>query len=122
MTRVIHFEIGARDPEQSAAFYTDVFGWSFEKWDGPDAYWLVSTGDGETPGINGGLMPAHDDFPRTINTIHVDSVDAYAERVEAHGGAVVVSKTAIPGVGYHAYCKDPEGVMFGIMERAMSAD
>ena len=35
MTRVVHFEIGARDPEQSATFYEGVFGWSFEKWDGP---------------------------------------------------------------------------------------
>jgi predicted enzyme related to lactoylglutathione lyase len=93
-----------------------VFGWSFEKWDGPDEYWLVKTGNDEIPGINGGLMRAQDDFPRTINTVQVDSVDAFAERVEANGGTVAVPKTTIPGVGHFAYCKDPEGVMFGITE------
>lgn len=116
MTRVVHFEIGARDPEQSATFYEGVFGWSFEKWDGPDEYWLTRTGDDEIPGINGGLMRAQDDFPRTVNTVQVDSVDAYTARIEAHGGTVAVPKTTIPGIGYFAYCKDPEGVMFGIME------
>lgn len=30
-------------------------------------------------------------------------------------------KTAIPGIGYHAYCQDTEGNVFGIMEEDPSA-
>ena len=54
MNRVIHFEIPASDPEKSVAFYSSVFGWAFQKWEGPQPYWLIDTGEG--PGINGGLM------------------------------------------------------------------
>jgi hypothetical protein len=30
-------------------------------------------------------------------------------------------KTTIPGVGYHAYCQDTEGNVFGIMQDDPSA-
>lgn len=116
MSRVIHFEIAADNPEKSAAFYTDVFDWTIQKWDGPEEYWLVTTGENGTPGIDGGLMRAQSHLPPTVNTIEVASVDAYVEKITAHGGAVAVPKTAVPGVGYFAYCKDPAGVVFGIME------
>ena len=35
MSRVIHFEIPAGDPERAANFYRKVFGWKIEKWPGP---------------------------------------------------------------------------------------
>jgi predicted enzyme related to lactoylglutathione lyase len=36
--------------------------------------------------------------------------------VVANGGAVAVPKMAIPGVGWLAYCTDPEGNIFGLMQ------
>ncbi|HEX6290774.1 MAG TPA: VOC family protein [Herpetosiphonaceae bacterium] len=119
MPRVVHFEITANDPEQANRFYSDVFGWKIEKWDGPAEYWLISTGGNTQPGIDGGLMrrePA-----TTINTIDVPSVDEYVDKIVASGGKVVEPKMAIPGIGYLAYCTDPEGNMFGIMENDPSA-
>src|SRR5882762_7349395 len=56
MSRVIHFEIPASDPERASAFYKKVFGWKIEKWPGPMEYWMVTTGAEGAPGINGGLM------------------------------------------------------------------
>jgi len=32
------------------------------------------------------------------------------------GGKLVMPKTPIPGVGYFAYCEDPEGNLFGVMQ------
>jgi len=32
------------------------------------------------------------------------------------GGQLAVPKMPIPGMGYLAYCTDPEGTMFGVME------
>ena len=55
MLRVTHFEMPADDPERLAEFYTNVFGWTVEKWDGPVDYWLVMTGDEGVPGIDGGI-------------------------------------------------------------------
>ncbi len=35
MPRPIHFEILSAEPEQTIAFYKDVFGWEFSTWAGP---------------------------------------------------------------------------------------
>lgn len=63
MNRVIHFEIHAADPERAARFYRDAFGWDIQEWVIPgvqianeNRYWLVTTGSGPEPGINGGLL------------------------------------------------------------------
>ena len=50
MPRVVHFEIHADDPERAISFYQSVFGWQFQKWEGPLEYWMIITG----PGINEG--------------------------------------------------------------------
>ena len=51
-----------------------------------------------------------------MNTIDVASCDEFARKVETAGGKVAVPKMAIPGVGWLAYCTDPEGNTFGIMQ------
>ena len=45
MPRISHFDIPADDPKRAQKFYQDVFGWKFDKWDGPMEYWMVKTGD-----------------------------------------------------------------------------
>lgn len=57
----------------------------------------------------------------TWNTVAVDSVDGAVEKIVQVGGRVVQEKTAVPGVGYMAYCADIEGNIFGIMEENPSA-
>lgn len=120
MSRVVHFEIHSADPATAIKFFSDTFGWQFQQW-GNEEYWLASTGDPSTPGIGGGLMKSRDGNPRTVNTIAVESVDEYAEKVIANGGQVVVPKMPIPGVGYLAYCTDPTGNIFGIMHNDPNA-
>lgn len=121
MPRVVHFEIPVDDPERGVRFYQKVFGWKINKWDGPEDYWLVTTGEKDEPGIDGALMRRSPPFTTTVNTVDVPSVDEFAQKVVAAGGKVVMSKTTIPGVGYFAYCADTEGNMFGIMQSDPSA-
>ena len=116
MPRVIHFEIGADDPDRAVKFYEQVFGWTTQTWDGPQAYWLLTTGPEGQPGINGGLMRRDPRFPSTVNTIDVPDVDAYCERVQSAGGRVTHPKSHVPGVGWVAYCDDTEGNTFGIIQ------
>ena len=120
MPRVIHFEIPADQPERAVKFYSDIFGWNFQKWAGPTDYWLVSTGD-QGPGINGGLLRRSHPGASTVNTVDVVSVDESLRKIEAAGGRVVAPKMAIPSVGYLAYCQDPEGNTFGIMQADAAA-
>jgi len=116
MSRVIHFEIPAADPEKLSAFYQKVFGWKFEKWPGPMEYWMVVTGKDGEPGINGGMMKKPGGIASTTNTIGVDSVDNAVAAVLKAGGKNIMPKTPIPTVGYFAYCEDTEGNMFGVMQ------
>lgn len=114
MPRPTHFEIPADRPERAIAFYEKVFGWRFTPWDGPMPYWLVATGEG--PGINGGLHPRAHPGQGPVNTVDVPSCDQVLEQVAAAGGATVVPKMAVPGIGWLAYCTDPEGNSFGVMQ------
>ena len=121
MPRVIHFEIPAEDPERAVHFYENVFGWKIEKWDGPTDYWLVATGEDKEPGINGAITRREGGFQTLVNTLDVPSVDDFITKVTAGGGSVLMSKMVVPGVGYLAYCKDPEGNMFGMMQNDPNA-
>jgi predicted enzyme related to lactoylglutathione lyase len=121
MHRVVHFELSGENPEKIAKFYKDAFGWQVTKWDGPAEYWLVSTGPEGEPGINGGILKCKDGTSRTVNTISVASVDEAVKKVEALGGKVAMEKMTIPGVGYQAYCLDPEGLLFGVHQFDKSA-
>jgi len=42
--RISHFDIPVDDPERAQNFYSKVFDWKFEKWDGPMDYWMAKTG------------------------------------------------------------------------------
>jgi len=116
MSRVIHFEIPAANPEKLSAFYQKVFGWKFDKWGGPTEYWMIVTGKDGEPGINGGMMRKPGGIASTTNTIGVELVDNAIGAVTKAGGKLIMPKTSIPGVGYFAYCEDTEGNMFGVMQ------
>ena len=114
MNRFTHFEFITKEPEKTAAFYRDVFGWQVQKWEGPVDYWIVTSGDNSTPGINGGLMVDEATPAGTINTIEVDDIDAAIAKVLASGGQIVYEKNAIPGIGWQAYFRDTCGILVGL--------
>lgn len=117
MPRVTHFEIYTNDPEAVRPFYQDVFGWKFNKFDGPMDYWLVTTGSDKEPGINGGLTrPRKGQSPGTLSTVAVASLEQTIKQIGQRGGRICVPKMAIPGVGWLAYAQDPAGNVFGVIE------
>jgi predicted enzyme related to lactoylglutathione lyase len=119
MGRVVHFEIPFANVDVIRNFYTNVFNWTFTKWEGPEDYWLVTTGKENEPGIGGGLIPVMADMGATkgmINTIDVDDLDQTLARVMANGGTEIMPKSPVPGVGWLAYVRDPEGTVIGMMQ------
>jgi predicted enzyme related to lactoylglutathione lyase len=121
MPRVVHFEIHAGDPERAITFYEKLFGWSFQKWEGPMPYWLIITGPNDKPGINGGLVPRRGEIDGQaviayVCTVDVESLDSSIATAEANGGSIALPKMPVPGVGWLAYCKDTEGNIFGMMQ------
>lgn len=126
MPRVVHFEIHAGDPERAVNFYQKLFGWNFQKWEGPMEYWMVMTGPDDQPGINGGLLRRQGEIDGQaviayVCTVDVADVDASLKAALDNGATVAVPKMAIPGVGWLVYCKDTEGNIFGMMQNDPNA-
>jgi predicted enzyme related to lactoylglutathione lyase len=124
MARPMHFEIQASNPPVLMDFYSRLFGWTFNKWEGGD-YWMIHTGPDDQPGINGGLLPRRGPQPAEmaavnafVITIIVDDLDATLAQLSGIGGdaQVVVPKMAVPSIGWLAYIKDPDGNIFGTMQ------
>lgn len=135
MNRVIHFEIHAANPENLGKFYNNIFGWEIKEWIIPgvrdeNRYWAVMTApeDSKEPGINGGMVFRKGPLPKGgesvtafICTIQVSSIDEYIKKITKAGGSVALPKMPISGLAWLAYCKDPEGNIFGIYEEDKNA-
>jgi len=120
MSRVVHFEIHAEEPQCAIKFYEGVLGWQFNQWGGQD-YWVITTGPSDQPGINGGLLPRQGTIDGQaviayVCTADVTSLDETSAAVDAQGGTMVVPKMPVPTVGWLAYFKDTEGNIFGAMQ------
>ncbi len=122
MPRVRFFDISVEDPEEAIRFYTNVFNWQIEKWDGPRPYWLIKTGDPTLPGIDGGMGRRKSRLQSVTNFIDVPSIDEYAMKIEEQGGLIVQPKTAIKGVGHLVAFEDMECNMLAIMEYSENAN
>jgi uncharacterized protein len=119
-SRPSHFEMPVDDPDRAEKFYTSVFGWTFQRYDGaPSYYGLAETGD-SVPGINGALYQRGNDS-RTVLTMSVDSIEEATAKIAAEGGKVLQDKAAIPGMGWFATCEDTEGNRIGLFTNDTSA-
>ena len=76
-------------------------------------YWLITTGDPEDEGMDGGLaLKREGEANTTINTIDVQDIDLAIKDVEANGGTIIRPKTLMQGFGWLAFFKDPDGNMW----------
>ena len=102
---VVHIEFPALDPRASARFYGDLFGWKIEvaeEYNYP--MYLPPSGPG------GGFVQV-ETMPEGGPLVHVgaDDIDATLARVQELGGSVDTPKTEIPGVGWFAIFRAPDG-------------
>ena len=117
MSSVVHFEFSVPNPEEAAAFYSAVFGWSITKLPDPIRYWQIRTA--EPPAqrtIPGGIVQSKTGSPRVSVTIQVPSLSEACTRVTAEGGNLITEPQAIPGYGVHVLCRDPQGNFFALLE------
>ena len=112
MPYVGYVEFNVPDPEKTASFFSDVFGWEPQAF-GDEGY--LSVQHGSEPGIDTGISQ-HDGPPQTVATLLVDDLDASMDAVVSHGGTITVPKFPIPGVGHGCYFTDPQGMMVGMWE------
>ncbi|HSA72733.1 MAG TPA: VOC family protein [Nitrososphaeraceae archaeon] len=129
MPTLVHFEIPSDDLERSKKFYSELFGWNFEKWSNPNSlpegmeYLIITTTDDKgNKSIGGGMMKRQDSKQQGFtNYIDVKSVDEHSVKIAQLGGKVIISKKTIPGMGHFAVCLDTENNTFGIWETDVNA-
>lgn len=122
MGRVVHFEINAENPESASQFYSEVFDWVISKKENdPTNYWLIHTGRHDVKGINGGLKKRHQPKHGVIPTVDVEDLDECLKKVEKAGGKVVTPKAILSNTGFIAYCSDPEGNVFALLQYSKDA-
>lgn len=115
MAQVVHFEIPVDDPDRAKDFYRAVFDWKLEGY-GDTPYWLASTGDQGGMGIDGALIGRSEVHRSTVVVIDVEDLDDAVERAVGAGAAEVHPKQAVPGMGWSAYVRDPEGNVIGLWQ------
>ena len=114
---IVWFEIPADNIARAKKFYGKLFGWEINAFPAstmPD-YQHIDTG-GADASPDGGMMkrmhPAH-----TITQyVLVPSVTKHMAKVEKLGGSICKPKTAVPGMGYFAICRDTENNTFALWE------
>jgi predicted enzyme related to lactoylglutathione lyase len=105
-------EAAMADADAARAFYTKVFGFSYEEVPDAGGYTTFSTGGDPLGGI-GGHSPG---TPQGWQTCFaVSSTDAAVAAVEAHGGKVVSPPADTP-FGRFAVVEDPWGAPFELMQ------
>jgi predicted enzyme related to lactoylglutathione lyase len=115
VSKIVHFEIPVDDPERASAFYRDSLGWEISSF-GDAPYWLVRAGADEEPGADGALTGRDDIHRSPVLIAGVEALDDALGRVEQAGGTIVQGKLPIPGVGWSAYIRDPEGNVVGLFQ------
>lgn len=103
-------ELASPDPEASAGFYRELFGWKIEQFEGMDMPYLGIQNDGHG---NGGIRPAAENEP-TYWLVYFGADDAEAGAAKASElGATTLAQMDI-GVGKIAILQDPQGAVFAL--------
>jgi len=110
-------ELGTNDPQKAGEFYSNVFGWTRQKFpDSPIDYTLFNN---EDKGIGGmyeitpemGPIPPH-----WLVYFAVDDCDAKVQKATELGANVMKPAEDIPGIGRFAILIDPQGAAFALLK------
>ena len=111
--KICYLEIPARTGEESAGFYSKIFGWK-----------VRARGDGElafddTGSVSGTWVKESHRTPDEATRIYImaDNIAETLREIESAGGRVKTPRTDIgPGMGAFAVFIDPAGTEFGLYE------
>ena len=115
--KICYLELPATDIEESANFYSTVFGWEMRKrGDGSTAF------DDTTGEVSGTFVLARHtwDFPGLLFYVMVDSVTDTCKSVEEHGG-IIVQPIGADAPEITARFRDPAGNIVGLYQQPTEA-
>lgn len=108
-------ELRTPDAAKAGAFYSEVFGWTMQEDEGPNAYTMF-VNDGR---LNAGMVEMDESWgpmpPHWTPYFAVENTDAILEKAQELGGTVLVPAVDIPA-GRFAAIQDPTGATFSIIQ------
>ena len=113
MTSIVWFELPADDMARAQRFYSDLFGWRFERFDGPFEYHLASE-------AGGAIYPSHGEKGPVVY-FGVEDIEREIDRVRELGGSAG-KKQELASIGFFAHCTDTEGNPFSLFQPAHEGD
>jgi uncharacterized protein len=109
---VLQWQLVAKDPDQVAKFYRELFGWTITSKNAM-GYRQVTTGEG---GINGGLWPSPPEGHSFVQLfVGVPDVESAVKRATELGATIIMPPMTLPDGDTMAVLADPCGVTFGVM-------
>jgi predicted enzyme related to lactoylglutathione lyase len=116
---VMQFQILSKTPDETAGFYSALFGWSVDA-NNPMGYRRIATGSAE--GIQGGIWPASPQSPNFVQLfIAVEDVKLSVRKAEELGAKLIIPPTVLPEGDEMAVLHDPHGMSFGVWKGKASA-
>ncbi len=113
-----HVEFPADDPERAMRFYSAVAGWEFGEMPDMPGYHLFQSAEG----YGGAIGQRGVNIAAQLRLyIQVTSIEDALTASSANGGTTIEPKTDIPGWGWYAVVRDPEGTEIGLFEAAPRA-
>lgn len=125
-----HFEIHAANVDKAKAFYSGLFGWTFEPMPGAEdvGYHLIS-GSHFNDDYTAGIMRRMGEAPASgapvrggTMTFDVEDCDERYAWALSNGGAEALPPSDYPGVGRCAYVEDGQGNIVGMVTPLEDAD
>ncbi|RFU83849.1 VOC family protein [Streptomyces triticagri] len=110
--------VDAQLPDVAAGrrFYGELFGWTFDETEGPEAgRYVQAYGEGRPVAA---LAPKRDGRMPTVWTVYLATADARATaaRIKDAGGQLVTEPVRVGPAGTMALAADPEGAVFGLWQ------
>lgn len=116
-------ELLTRDPAASEKFYSELFGWTFEKEEtpGPNEYWMAKNNER----MNGGMMKMPDGMagvpPHWSVYFAVADINTATDKLKELGGNVLRGPFEV-SVGHITVVTDAQGAAFQLIQMTVPAD
>ena len=113
----VHVEIPADDTGKAKDFWGSLFGWQFQAYEGSPSEYLMTRFSETT----GGAIYKPDGATQGLRLyFDVDDIKSGTGRVRELGGDAD-DAMPVPGMGWFAICKDPQGNEFGLWQNDPNA-
>jgi predicted enzyme related to lactoylglutathione lyase len=114
--RVVHIDVPAQNADRAQGFYEGLLGWQLAQVMPEQDYRMADLGEGQ-----GAAIFPSDSAGSGLNIYFgADDIDASLAQVRELGGEAE-EKMPVPGMGWFAACKDPEGNAFSFWQTDSSA-